>query len=314
LILGPRLVIELLAGDFAVAESMVREIEMVREATFVAAARYEAVTLAAWRGQVDLAGQLIAASLDDARTRGEGGGVASHLWARAMLMNSLGQYQDALTAAQEATAYPIEYGVSNWTWSELVESAVHTGRPEVAAQALERLALLAQASGTDWGLGVLARSRALLAVGDVAEAHHQQAIELLGRTRLRMELARAHLLYGEWLRREGRRRDARGQLRTAYEMFSGAGADAFAGRCRRELAATGETIGRRADPPSQPLTAQEALIAELAASGLTNAEIGAQMFLSRHTVEWHLRKVFSKLGVTSRRQLQTALPRSQNTS
>jgi DNA-binding CsgD family transcriptional regulator len=310
LILGPRLVVELLAGDFAVAESMVREIEMVREATFVAAARYEAVTLAAWRGQVDLAGELIDASLADARARGEGGGVASHLWARSMLMNSLGQYQDALTAAQEATAYPIEYGVSNWAWSELVEAAVHTGRPDVAAQALERLAMLAEASGTHWGLGVLARSRGLLAVGDLAESHYLQGIDLLGRTRHRMELARAHLLYGEWLRREGRRRDARDQLRTAYEMFSAPGADGFAERSRRELAATGENVSQRADPPSQALTAQEAQIAELAASGLTNPEIGAMMFLSRHTVEWHLRKVFSKLGITSRRQLQTALPKN----
>lgn len=310
LVLGPRLVIDLFAGDFAVAESMVREIEMVREATFAAAARYEAITLAAWRGDEELAGRLITTSLADAKARGEGGGVASHLWARALLMNSLGQYQEAFTAAQEATAYPIEYGVSNWAWSELVESAVHTGRPEMAADALERLALLTQASGTDWGLGVLARSRALLAIGDVAESHYQQAIELLGRTRLRMELARAHLLYGEWLRREGRRRDARAHLRTAYEMFSAPGADAFAERSRRELAATGETISRPAEPPGQALTAQEALIAQLAASGLTNPEIGAQMFLSRHTVEWHLRKVFAKLGVTSRRQLPSALTKS----
>ncbi|MET9271465.1 AAA family ATPase [Kribbella sp. NPDC003557] len=312
LVLGPRLVIDLFAGDFAVAESMVREIEMVREATYAVAARYEAITLAAWRGQADLAGRLIDASLTDARARGEGGGVASHLWARALLMNSLGQYQDALAAAEEATAYPIEYGVSNWAWSELVESAVHTGRPEVAAKAVERLALLAETSATDWGLGVLSRSRALLAVGDVAESHYQEAIDLLSRTRLRMELARAHLLYGEWLRREGRRRDARGQLRTAYEMFSEPGADAFAERSRRELAATGETVNHRAEQPREALTAQEALIAELAASGLTNPEIGAQMFLSRHTVEWHLRKVFTKLGITSRRQLQSALPRSTN--
>jgi DNA-binding CsgD family transcriptional regulator len=164
-----------------------------------------------------------------------------------------------------------------------------------------------EASGTDWGLGVLARATGLRANGRAAEAAYQQAVERLSRTGMRMDLARTHLVYGEWLRREGRRQDARGQLRTAYKLFTAAGAGPFAERAGRELAATGEVLDERrtADPSGRDsLTAQEAHIADLAGTGLTNAEIGAQLFLSQHTVEWHLRKVFAKLGITSRRQLR----------
>jgi len=166
---------------------------------------------------------------------------------------------------------------------------------------------IASSAGTEWGLGLLARSRALLTTGRSAESAYQEAIERLGRTRMRMDLARAQLVYGEWLRRAGRRQDARGQLRTAYKMFTTAGAEAFAERAGRELAATGEVLDERTGRGivgRDSLTAQEAHIAELAGSGLTNAEIGAQMFLSQHTVEWHLRKVFTKLGITSRKQLR----------
>jgi len=181
---------------------------------------------------------------------------------------------------------------------------VRSGRPELAAGAYERLAVSTRASGTDWALGVLARAGAQLATGQTADTLYRQAIERLGRTRIKMELARAHLVYGEWLRRNNRRRDARDHLRSAYDMLSAAGADAFADRARRELAATGEPVAERAARASDTLTVQEAHIARLAGSGLTNAEIGAQLFLSPHTVDWHLRKVFTKLGVTSRKQLR----------
>jgi ATP/maltotriose-dependent transcriptional regulator MalT len=163
---------------------------------------------------------------------------------------------------------------------------------------------MTRATGTDWALGLLARSTALLTASANAEACYQEAVERLGRTRIRLDLARTHLLYGEWLRREGRRRDARVQLRTAHEMLVAAGAGAFADRARRELAATGEAVDEGVSGGADTLTAQEAHIAELAGAGLTNAEIGAQLFLSRHTIEWHLRKVFTKLGITSRRQLR----------
>ncbi|HET6989537.1 MAG TPA: LuxR C-terminal-related transcriptional regulator, partial [Kribbella sp.] len=195
--------------------------------------------------------------------------------------------------------------VASWALPELVEAAARSGRPELAADGFQRLTVMMQACGTDWGLGVLARSKALLTkTRSAAESAYQEAIERLGRTRMRMDLARAHLVYGEWLRREGRRQDARVELRTAYKMFSTAGVDAFADRASRELAATGEAVGERAGRALDALTPQEAHIAELAGAGLTNAEIGAQMFLSQHTVEWHLRKVFQKLGITSRRQLR----------
>ena len=198
----------------------------------------------------------------------------------------------------------MDLGVGNWALPELVESAVRSGQCELATAGLDRLTELAEATGTDWALGVLARSRALLTTGPTAEAGYQEAVERLGRTQVRMELARAHLLYGEWLRRAGRRQDARTQLRTAYDTLAAAGADAFADRARHELAATGEAVDGRTSRSSDTLTAQEAHIAALAGSGLTNAQIGAQMFLSQHTVEWHLRKVFAKLGITSRRQLR----------
>jgi DNA-binding CsgD family transcriptional regulator len=225
-------------------------------------------------------------------------------WANAILMNSLARYPEALASAQAATADPKDLGVGSWALPELVEAAVRSGQRELAAEGFDRLAELTQASGTDWALGLLARSSALLTTGPTAEAGYQEAIERLGRTRLRIDLARSHLVYGEWLRRAGRRQDARAQLRTAYDLLTTAGSEAFADRARHELAAAGEAVDERASRANDTLTPQEAHIAELAGSGLTNAQIGAQMFLSQHTVEWHLRKVFAKLGITSRRQLR----------
>jgi DNA-binding CsgD family transcriptional regulator len=191
--------------------------------------------------------------------------------------------------------------------AELIEAAVRCGEHRLAERALERLAVTTRAGGTDWALGVEARSRALLTDGDVADGLYREAIERLGRTRNSLQLARAHLLYGEWLRRERRRVDAREQLRTALEMFTSMGIEAFAGRAERELLATGERVRKRSVETREELTAQEAQVARLARDGLSNAAIGARLFISQHTVAYHLRKVFAKLGITSRNQLGAAL-------
>jgi len=195
-----------------------------------------------------------------------------------------------------------------WVLADLVEAAVRSAKPERAADALARLAEIAEANGTDWSLGFLARSRALAGEEQAAEPLYREAIERLSRTRIRVALARTHLVYGEWLRRENRRVDAREQLRAAHEMLAGMGMEAFAERARRELLATGETVRKRTVETLDDLTPQEAQIGRMAADGLTNPEIGAQLFLSPRTVEWHLRKVFTKLGISSRRQLRTSLP------
>jgi ATP/maltotriose-dependent transcriptional regulator MalT len=214
---------------------------------------------------------------------------------------------DALVAARQAAEYPQELAVSNWGLAELIEGAVRSGMTDVAAEALERLSEMTRASGTDWALGVEARSRALLSDGAAAERLYREAIARLGRTRVRVELARARLLYGEWLRREHRRLDAREQLRSAHEMLTAMGVEAFAERARRELLATGETVHKRPVETYDNLTPQEAQIARLAGNGRTNPEIGAELFISPRTVEWHLRKVFSKLGIASRREIATML-------
>jgi DNA-binding CsgD family transcriptional regulator len=304
LTLNSLVVVHLFAGERTAAASLVAEIQAIGEATGVELAPYGALALAAWRGDEAAAAPLIEASMADVVARGEDTGVMVTHWAKSLLLNGLTRYQDALPAARTATEHPLESAVVYWALAELIESAVRCGQPELAASAYERLAATARASGTEWAKGVLARSGALLATGRPADALYQQAIEHFGRTRIRMELARGHLLYGEWLRRKNRRREARGQLRTAYDMLTAAGADAFADRARHELAAAGESVGERATRASDTLTAHEAHIAGLAGSGLTNAEIGTQLFLSPHTVEWHLRKVFTKLGITSRRQLR----------
>jgi ATP/maltotriose-dependent transcriptional regulator MalT len=198
--------------------------------------------------------------------------------------------------------------VSVWALPELVEATARVGDTRLAREALERLAATTQPAGTDFALGIEARSRALVSDGATAEELYREAIDRLGRTQLRPELARAQLLYGEWLRRQGRRVDAREQLRTAHDLLVAVGMEAFAERARRELVATGEKVRQRSPETHEELTAQEGQIARLARDGLSNPEIGARLFLSARTVEWHLRKVFTKLGISSRRQLRAALP------
>jgi DNA-binding CsgD family transcriptional regulator/uncharacterized membrane protein (DUF2068 family) len=306
LVLHHRVMLALYAGELANASTLLAESRTIHDATGAGLAAYGEICLAAWRGLPDAA-SLIATSLDDSSTRGEGGAVTFAQMTNALLWNGLAQYPAALQAGLEATAYPTELGAANWALPELIEAAARVGRPEAADEAYDRLREQAVASGSNWGLGILARATGLRSTGRAAEAAYQEGVERLSRTRMRMDLARTHLVYGEWLRREARRQDARSQLRMAYKLFSEAGAGAFAERAARELAATGEVLDERRTADSSgrdSLTAQEAHIADLAGAGLTNAEIGAQMFLSQHTVEWHLRKVFAKLGITSRKQLR----------
>jgi DNA-binding CsgD family transcriptional regulator len=231
-------------------------------------------------------------------------GLAIIRWASALLYNGLGRYEEARVAAQQDGEHPDELLFSTLALAELVEAAARSGKPELAADALRRLSERTRASGTDWAVGLEARSRALLSDGEAAEPLYRQAIERLARTRIRVELARAHLLYGEWLRRERRRLDAREQLRTAHKLFAQFGMQAFAERARVELEATGEHARRRTVETRDDLTPQEAQISRLAADGATNQEIAAQLFISPNTVDYHLRKAFRKLGVKSRHQLE----------
>jgi DNA-binding CsgD family transcriptional regulator len=226
----------------------------------------------------------------------------------AIVYNGLGRYQEALADAQEACGHD-DFGYHGFALVELVEAGVRCGANDASAEALRELEQRTVASGTDWALGILARSQALVSHGDAAESLYREAIDRLERTRIVVDRARAHLLYGEWLRREGRRVDARAQLRVAHEMLSAIGAEAFAERARVELLATGETARRRTVATRDDLTAQETQIARLTAEGHTNPEIGSQLFISPRTVEYHLSKVFTKLGITSRRELRQAFPR-----
>jgi DNA-binding CsgD family transcriptional regulator len=307
LALNSRIFVDLFAGDLAAAASLVEEVRSVRAATGSRFAPYGALALAAWQGHGPEAAQLTTAILSEVTPRGEGMGVTVTEWASAVLCNGLGRHADAMLAAQQACKQQQEFGFSSWSLAEFIEAAARTGAAGLAAGALERLSEIAAATGTDWALGVEARSRGLLSDGREAERFYLEAIERLGRTRVRMELARAHLLYGEWLRREPRQRDAREHLRIAHSMFSDAGADGFGDRARRELAATGEAVRGRPAEAREEFSAQEAQIARLAGAGRTNPEIGAELFISPRTVEWHLRKVYAKLGVSSRRELRAAL-------
>jgi DNA-binding CsgD family transcriptional regulator len=308
LALTTRTVVHLFTGNLAAAASLVEETRSVTEATGSSLSPYGEVGLLAVRGHPELAEPLIQHCLDDVLARGEGVGVNMTLWARAVLCNGLCRYEDALHAASVAAAEPLELGPPKWALAELVEAGVRTGDTAAAAAALEELSAMTRASGTDWALGIEAGRRALLREGNPAEDLYRECIDRLVRTSVHVELARAQLLYGEWLRREGRRLDARAQLRTAHESLVAMGVDAFAERARHELAATGETVRKRTVETSAELTPQEAHIARLAAHGLTNPEIGAALYISPRTVEWHLRKIFSKLGVSTRRELRHALP------
>jgi len=295
------------SGDFAAATALNAEADAVCEATGSRAAPFTAMILASLRGRQAEAAPLIEATIAQATAGGQGIAVAYAHWTAAILANGLGRYADAVAAARQASEDTSTLYISMWALPELIEAAARTGDTGTAGDAVSRLAQFTRAGGTDFGLGVEARSRALVSAGETAESLHQEAIDRLGRTQLRPELARAHLLYGEWLRRENRRTDARAQLRAAYEMLDAIGMEAFAERARHELLASGETVRKPTAEPAGTLTAQEAHIARLAADGYTNPEIAAQLFLSARTVEWHLRKVFTKLGVSSRRQLQLAL-------
>jgi DNA-binding CsgD family transcriptional regulator len=259
--------------------------------------------LTAWEGNETEAARLIEATRADGISRGEGRVLGVTGYAAAVLYNGLARYDDALAAARTVCEYE-DMGFYSWCLYELVEAAARSGDRDMATAAVDKLAERAGASGTDWGLGALASAQAMLADDDAADGLFTEAIERLGHTRITVHQARAHLVYGEWLRRVLRRADARHHLTEAYEMFTRMGAQAFAERARRELAATGEKVRTQQPSSGGELTAQEAQIARLAGEGLTNQEIGAQLFISSHTVEWHLRKVFAKLGITSRRQLR----------
>jgi DNA-binding CsgD family transcriptional regulator len=301
-------IIMALRGDFAAAASLIAEAEAITAATGSGYARYAAVFLAGLRGAEAEARPLIEAVITDSRAAGQGVGVQWSQWVSAILYNSLGRYEEARAEAQQAAEQAPELNISMYALPELIEAASRSGQTRLAADALGRLAEATSTCRTDWAQGIYARCRALLSDGQDAEGWYRDAVGRLSRTGFPPELARAHLLYGEWLRREGRRADARAQLRTAHEMFDAIGMLAFAERARRELLATGETVRKRTAGTHDQLTPQEAQIARLARAGLSNQEIGAQLFLSARTVEWHLSKVFTKLEISSRRQLQQALP------
>jgi DNA-binding CsgD family transcriptional regulator len=300
--------VHLFAGEFTEAAAMVAQAESVTEATGSSIAPYGTLALAVFRGQEAQAAQLIQTATDDVGRRGEGEGLSVIQWAAAVLYNSLGRYEEALAAAQQASEDSPAVRFANWALVELVEAAVRSGVPERAAGALQRLSVIARACGTDWALGAEARSRALVSDGAAAENLYHEAIDRFGRAGLRVDLARARLLYGEWLRRQRRRSDARDQLGSAYQIFDSIGAAAFAERARIELRATGGYARQHTIQTPDTLTAQEALIARLAGEGASNPQIAAQLFISSATVAYHLRKVFTKLGISSRSQLGAALP------
>jgi DNA-binding CsgD family transcriptional regulator/tetratricopeptide (TPR) repeat protein len=307
--LTDRMVVELSSGRFGMATSLAAEADAVVEATGNQPALRTSIMLANWRGGDAEALSLIEARRQEVLQRGEGLWVVADEWGSAQRYNGLGRYEDALDAAERAAADQRGLAQSIWVLAELIEAAVRSGQTERAADPLAQLGELAHAAGTDWALGTHARGAALLAEGATAERHYREAIERLSRIHMRgsQTLARAHLLYGEWLRREHRRVDAREQLRVAHTMLADMGADAFAERARRELQATGETVRKRTVDTLDELTPQEAQVARLAAAGQTNTEIGAQLFLSPRTVEWHLSKVFGKLGINSRKELRSAM-------
>jgi DNA-binding CsgD family transcriptional regulator len=299
---------QLLAGEFAAATSLITQLESVTEATGSSIAPFAPLMLAALRGWETEAARLIEAGMKEAERRGQGAWLTFAQWATAVLHNSLGRYEQALAAAEQASQDSRALPPANWAIVELIEAATRSGAPERAAPALQRLSQMTRASGTDWALGIEARARALVSGDEAADRRYREAIDYLGRTPLRVELGRAQLVYGEWLRRQRRIREAREQLRRACTLFTGVGMDAFAERARAELRATGAHALKRTTGTPGLLTAQEALIARLASQGASNPQIAAQLFISPATVAYHLGKVFAKLGVSSRSQLTRALP------
>ncbi|WP_037501260.1 ATP-binding protein [Solirubrobacter soli] len=298
---------QLFAGAFGVCEQLVHEADTITTATSSVPIADFAVLLAAWRGDRERTYALREAAIAGGTARGEGFAVEVGEWAVATLHLGYGEYGEAQAAARRAYDHD-GLGFNVWVLPELIEAAVCNGDTAAAELALSHLLERSSLSTTPWARGIEARSRALLARGDEADALYGEAIEQLGRSKVVVHHARAELVYGEWLRREGRRVDARAQLKSAYAALDGMGAAAFAERARRELAATGETVRKRSDDTRDELTPQEAQIARMARDGLTNPEIGAQLFLSHRTVEWHMRKILGKLGITSRRELADALP------
>ncbi|TFV60352.1 LuxR family transcriptional regulator [Mycobacterium sp. PS03-16] len=294
-----------LAGELTAARSLLAKADELSVAAGHGPVRYHQLTMAGWIGEEAQATPVIEAALRDGADRGEGRILGLAGYATAVLHNGLGRYQVALAAARTACEFE-DLSLYTRTLIELVEAAVRAGEPDAAAAAFEQVNARLRPAGADWALGVLARVQAMVTVGAAAERYYREAVDRLGRTPIAIDHARARLLYGEWLRRENRRSDARTELRSAHEDFVVIGAKAFADRARRELLATGEKAAKRPTRSGDALTPQEQQIAELAGAGLTNPEIGAQLFISAHTVEWHLRKVFAKLGIRSRRELRDA--------
>jgi DNA-binding CsgD family transcriptional regulator len=292
----------LLTGGFAHAAELAAESAALSRATGARPHRNAQLVLSAWCGREAETLRLHASTVQ-ADGSGDSAEVTMAHYGSAVLHNALGRYSAAERAAAQASAAS-RFTISNLALPELVEAAVRAGRPDRAAASSQELSARAGAAGTEWALGLAACSRALTSTGTLAEDHYREAVERLKNCRIATHLARAHLVYGEWLRREGRRQDARDQLRTAHEMLSGMGAEAFAARAARELRATGEHPRTRSGRPTDALTAQELHIARLVATGATSREVGAQLFLSPRTIEAHLRNVFRKLGITSRRQLR----------
>ena len=299
------------AGELTAAAALVQELQAVLEATGASIAPYGALVVAGTRGRPDEVDDVIEAARSDVSQRGEGFGMTIATWTSAMANNAVGNYQAAMRSASysQPPSLTARLSIGAFRVPEMVEAAVRCGHTDVAADALAKLTEVSSVSGTDWSCGVQVRCRALLTDGPAAEDLYRESIERLSGTQLRPDLARAHLLYGEWLRRERRRSDARGQLRCAHEMFEEMGMEGWAQRAHRELEATGETTRKRTIAPDpQLLTAQEAQIARMARDGHSNPEIGARLFISTRTVEYHLQKVFTKLNVQSRKQLDRVLP------